>query len=85
MLSDENILTTTEIYVQLLGDEEGTLRPTQAVQLPDNKYKILPITNFDTADELWEFPPGTIVHCEERSYRERKYLLAVEKSASQTS
>ncbi|MBY0406770.1 MAG: hypothetical protein K2Q01_03700 [Rickettsiales bacterium] len=68
---------TVEIYIQILGDEEGTLRPTQAVALDDNRYKVLPIPNYEQADEEWEFPPGTIVSCETRSYRGKNYLLAI--------
>lgn len=70
---------TTEIYVQLLGDEEGTLRPTQAVSLGNNLYRVLPIPNYETADEEWEFAPGTIVRCEPRLYREQDYLFAIER------
>lgn len=72
-------LKTVEIYIKLLGDEEGTLRPTQALFLGKDLYKVLPISNFDTADEEWEFLPGTIVRCEPMTYRDQDYLLAIEK------
>lgn len=70
---------SNEIFVQLLADEEGTNRPTQGIPLGNNLYKILPISDYETADEVWEFLPGTIVRCEERSFRGEIYLLAVEK------
>lgn len=70
-----------EIYVKLLGDEDGTLRPTQAISLGNNLYKILPIPNYDIADEEWEFVPNSIVRCEEREYRKQPYLFAIERVA----
>lgn len=70
---------SVEVYVQLLGDEEGTLRPTQAIPIGKNIYKILPIPDYETAEEQWEFIPGTIVRCETRNYRGQNYLRAVEK------
>jgi hypothetical protein len=68
-----------EIYIQLLGDEEGTLRPTQGAPVGKDLYRVLPIPNYDIADEEWEFTPGTTVRCEARTYRNQGYLLAVEK------
>ena len=73
-----NETKTIEIYVQLLGDEEGTLRQTQALSLGGSMYKVLPIPNYEIADEQWKFIPGTIVKCELRNYRGQDYLLAVE-------
>ncbi len=68
-----------EIYIQLLGDEEGTLRPTQAIPLANGIYRILATPNYDPEDEIWEFLPDSLVRCEKRNYRGRDYLLAVEK------
>ncbi len=73
-----HIPESVEIYVRLLGDEEGTLRPTQGIPMGRDVYTILPIQNYETADEEWEFLPGTLVKCEPRKYREQNYLLAVE-------
>ncbi|CAN0440292.1 unnamed protein product [Phaeothamnion confervicola] len=72
-------MKSAEIYIMLLGDEEGTLRPTQAITLSNGLYKILPTSNYDPEDEIWEFLPGSIVKCEKRTYRGNDYLLAVEK------
>ncbi len=72
-------MKSAEIYIMLLGDEEGTLRPTQAIPLSNGLYKILPTSNYDPEDEIWEFLPGSIVKCEKRTYRGNDYLLAVEK------
>ncbi len=71
---------TVDIYIQLLGDEKGTLRPAQAMPLENGLFKVLPIANYETIDEAWEFVPGSIVRCEKRNYRGEDYLLAVEKA-----
>lgn len=55
---------SVEIYVQLLEEGTPTARPTQAVPLGNGLYKILPTPNYDPEDEIWEFPPGSIVRCE---------------------
>jgi len=81
MHKEERSMNTVEIYVQLLGDEEGTLRPTQAIPWGKNLYKILPTPDYDPEDEVWEFLPGSIVRCETQNYQGRDYLRAIEKVA----
>ena len=54
---------TSTIYVNLLDEGVTVLRPTQALQLGINEYKVLPPTDYDPDDEHWEFPPGSIVRC----------------------
>ncbi len=68
-----------EIYIQLLGDEEGTLRPTQAIPLGNDLFQVLPASDYEQADETWEFPPGSIVRCESTTFRDRVFLKAIEK------
>ena len=58
-------------------DEYGTARPTMAIDLGDGLYKLLPIDNYDTADETWEFPPGSIVRVKPMESKYFKYQLAV--------
>ena len=70
---------TAEIYVSLLEEGTPTARPTHAIPLSNGLFKILPTSNYDPEDEIWEFLPGTIVRCEKRNYRGDDYLLAVEK------
>jgi hypothetical protein len=71
---------TVEIYIPLLEEGTDTLRPTQAVPLGNNLYKILPTPNYDPEDEVWEFLPGSTVRCEKRANESVGELLrAVEK------
>ncbi|GIX00652.1 MAG: hypothetical protein KatS3mg111_3984 [Pirellulaceae bacterium] len=54
---------TSTIYVNLLDEGVVVLRPTQGLQLGEDEYEVLPPTDYDPDDEVWEFPPGSIVRC----------------------
>jgi hypothetical protein len=66
-----------EIHVRLL--EEGTecSPPTQALDLGNGLFKLLPTSNYDPHDEVWEFPPETIVRSEVRRSEGKEFLLAI--------
>lgn len=70
---------TVKIYVNLLEEGSPAARPTQAEMLGNNTYRVLPTHNYDRADEVWQFPPGSVVHCEKKIYEGKEYLLAVKK------
>ena len=70
-------MRTIEIYINL--PEDGAARPTQATEIRNGVFRVLPTPDYDPADEVWEFVPGTFVRCETRDFRGKKYLLAVEK------
>jgi hypothetical protein len=50
MASAANSMTETEVY-----------RPVPATQLESSVYLIDPRAPYNTADETWEFPPGSRV------------------------
>ena len=56
-----NSQQTVRVYVVLLEEGTDTIRPTQAVDLGNGTYRLLPTPNYDPEDEIWEFPPGTVV------------------------
>ena len=66
-----------EIYVLIPEDDQYA--PVQAEIVGDNLYKILPTPDYDPEDAEWEFPPNTVVRCEERQWHQKRYLQAVEK------
>jgi len=74
----ENSQTATStIYIRLLEEAVTCIRPTQAEPLRDGTYRVLATRSYDPADEVWEFLPGSIVHCELFADSQEPYLLAV--------
>ncbi|MGQ0526424.1 MAG: hypothetical protein ACT4OY_00100 [Alphaproteobacteria bacterium] len=69
------------VYVKLLEEETPVARATEAVDLGNGLYKLLPTPDYDPGDEVWEFLPGSIVRCETTNeYRDKNILLAVERA-----
>ncbi len=68
---------TTTVYIRLLEEATTCLRPTEAVPLPDGTYRVLPTPDYDPTDEVWEFAPGSTVHCESFDGQSGQYLLAI--------
>ena len=64
------------IYVALLDEGVDVWRPVQAERVRTGVFRILPM-NPDPEDERWEFPPGSVVRCEEREVSEGRALVAV--------
>ena len=50
-----------------------------AEMIGDNFYRILPTKDYAPKDAEWEFPPGSVVRCEERQHHQKRYLQAMEK------
>ncbi len=68
---------TVKIYVDLSEEGSPTMRPTQAIDLGNGLYKLLPTPNYDPEDEVWEFLPGSVVRGETRKDTRGEYLYAV--------
>lgn len=69
---------TVEVYLPLLEEGTPTLRPTQAIFLGNDLYQLLPTPDYDPEDEVWEFPPGSVVRCIRETSVKKPYLYAVE-------
>ncbi|MGB4101341.1 MAG: hypothetical protein WBK91_05495 [Alphaproteobacteria bacterium] len=75
-----NATSTVTVYVQLLEEGTDTIRPTQAMPLGGDLYKLLPTPNYDPEDEIWEFVPGSVVRCKRCNTATVKDILyAIEK------
>ncbi len=71
---------TEKVYLNLLEEGTPTARPTQAIPLGNNTYKLLPTPNYDPEDEIWEFLPGSVVKCiHAKTDKGVSILLATEK------
>ena len=66
-----------QIYVHI--PEDQAYKPVVAEVLGDNLYRILPTIDYDPEDAEWQFPPGSLVRCEEHEYNGKRYWRAVEK------
>ena len=74
---------TVTIYIDLLEEGTPTIRPTQAIDLGEGLYKVLPTPDYDPGDEIWVFLPESIVRCEKRysDWSKKDILIAMEKIA----
>jgi hypothetical protein len=68
---------TVEIHIRLLHEGTECSRPTLALDLGNGLFKVLPTSNYDPEDEVWEFPPDSIVRTEVRRTEGKQLLLAV--------
>lgn len=79
-------VSLVEVYVNLLEEGSPVARPTQAIDLGNGTYKLLPTPHYDPEDEIWEFLPGTVVRCAMSpiapGFKEKEMFLAVEKVIS---
>jgi hypothetical protein len=67
---------TIEIYVPLLNEGTDVLRPTQGLVLGSDEVQVLATSEYDPADEEWEFPPGTKVKVVKEVRGGRELLVA---------
>ncbi len=65
------------IYVRLLNQGEGALRPVQATRRAGELFMIMS-KNDDPETEDWQFPSGSLVRCEPRVLLDVPQLVAVE-------
>lgn len=69
-------LHTETIYIPLLDEGLPVLRPTQAEPLGNARFLVLPTPEYDPENEIWEFPPGSVVSCEIEHHEGRELLVA---------
>jgi hypothetical protein len=76
-VAQDSNTSKVKIFVRLLDEGTDVSRPTDALDLGNGLFKILPIPNYDPEEEIWEFPPGSVVRSERRQSEAGEYLLAV--------
>jgi hypothetical protein len=76
MLMDSNT-SRVKIHVRLQDEGTEVCRPTEALDLGNGFFKILPTKRYDPQDEKWEFPPGSVVRGKSIGDADGAYLLAV--------
>ena len=59
-------MTTTTVYVELLGEGITVWRPVEAEVLPGDRYRLRAGPDYDAAVETWAYGPGTVVRCRQQ-------------------
>jgi hypothetical protein len=75
----EEVAINTEkltVYVRLLDEGTEVSRPTQATLVKEDVYQLLPNQEYDSEEEHWEFPPGSMVKVARILNCDRDYLIA---------
>ncbi|MCF7675232.1 MAG: hypothetical protein K9N23_12735 [Akkermansiaceae bacterium] len=65
------------IYICLLDEGTEVLRPTEAGELDNGLFKLLPAPGYDPDDEHWEFTLGSVVRGVIRKLEGEAVLVAV--------
>ena len=65
----------TIIYVRLLDEGTDVWRPVDAIELSQDRYRLIGERD---ADERWEFESGSTVRVEKRNFESKPALVAVE-------
>ena len=64
------------VYMPLLDEGVDTWRPVEATPLSGDTYRV---EGVEPEDEQWEFPPGAVVRCEQKTfYGGESALTAIE-------
>ena len=69
-------MATETIYIYLPEEETDVWRPAEAEALGDGRYRVLRPHDYDPEDEVWEFVPGTTVHCALRRMSDGDFMVA---------
>ena len=68
------------IYIPLLEEGVKVSRPTLAEDLGNKLFKVLPTDDYNPEDEVWKYPPGSIVTCEKEVRDGETILIANSKA-----
>ena len=75
----ENIREET-IYIPLLNEGTDVWRPASALEVGPRTFVVLLTQPYDPEAEEWEFPPGSVVVCQEKSSSDGVKLIAVSRA-----
>jgi hypothetical protein len=64
------------VYVRLFDEGTEVLRPAPAERIREGVFRLLTPVDFDPADELWEYPPGSVVVCRVERRGDEEIMVA---------
>jgi hypothetical protein len=62
-------MPSREVFVRLLNEGTTAWRPTNGEVVTPSTVRLSATPDYDSDDEQWEFPPGTLVECEQRTFQ----------------
>lgn len=65
------------IYIRLLNEGTIVYRPVEATYIGKSHYRLREDIQYDSSDEEWEFPPGTIVECKPETHGDKEIFVAI--------
>jgi hypothetical protein len=65
------------VFVRLLDEGTPVYRPVCAMRLGAHAYRLDAMAEYESSDERWEFPPGSIVEAEARQLGTEAALVAI--------
>ena len=74
VLDNPRTVSSTTVYVELLGEAVDVWRPVAAVSDGPGVYRLV---GEQPADEEWAFPPGSRVACELQALEGQECLVAL--------
>ena len=69
------------VYVLLKNEGVEVYAPAPARRLGNRVFELLEPADYNPSAEEWEFVPGTVVECEERTVGARRALIAVRRAS----
>ncbi len=69
-----------QIYIALVDEGIEAWRPVPALRLEADTYVILRPDDYDPMFETWQFPPGTMVICEQKQLSDGIFPVAVRRT-----
>ena len=64
------------IYIPLIDEGTSVVRPTTAISLGGDLYRVLATPDYNPEDEIWEYLPGTVVRCSRKVRNGEEILVA---------
>jgi hypothetical protein len=78
MSADPVSSVTKTVYVHLVDEGTIVVRPTQGVPVGGGAFRLLPTPEYDPDNETWQFPPRSLVRCENQTWEGHEILVAIE-------
>jgi hypothetical protein len=69
-------MPSREVFVRLLNEGIDVWRPTTGEVATPSTVRLSATPDYDSDDEQWEFLPGALVECEQRTFQGGETALA---------